>query len=526
MLHQLLSSVVILSLPGAAYAGPTAYLDAAGGVSTASVESRAAPTPELAGRITATGSTSPRSLEDRFADVVNVRDFGAVGDGSTSDTAAIQAAIDAVSARGGGEVRIPPGTWRCNVKVGSKVVLRGAGRATVLKAVAGSNEAVVEGRHFAALTGKRFDSSDIDAGDNYVQLNDLTIDGDQASQTSGWGVRLWGRSYTWRNVVVQNCRSGGIWTEFTTHPGSSPEDLLESFFDDIKVTNNGGNGWTYRGPHDSVINGLIAARNSGYGFQNEGRAGGYNGGVSGTNWNAWLNAKGAYKLDWTVPSLINFHAAGEGTIGLDVSRATGMSQFIGAHLYSCAVGAVLRGVGQALIGSISHNTTAGVRLAGASLSTIDITGTASEGAAFDVVSEEGPNTVRATVSTNGTGKLVTGTFHSADVLSILDGYDGSGIFQSPARSRATAPASDHVVTITSAAPFSIPNPSRSTNVGERMTVRVRNASGGPLGKATWGAAYRLAPWTSPASGHSRSIDFQFDGALWIEASRTSADVPN
>jgi polygalacturonase len=43
--------------------------------------------------------------------VLNVRDFGALGDGATKDTAAIQQAIDRCSVLGGGEVLIPAGNY-------------------------------------------------------------------------------------------------------------------------------------------------------------------------------------------------------------------------------------------------------------------------------------------------------------------------------------------------------------------------------------------------------------------------------
>lgn len=62
--------------------------------------------------------------------------------------------------------------------------------------------------------------------------------------------------------------------------------------------------------------------------------------------------------------------------------------------------------------------------------------------------------------------------------------------------------------------------------GQQITVKISNTSGGALGAVTWAAAFKLAAWTSPATGFNRSIVFEYNGVNWIEVSRTPADVPN
>lgn len=65
------------------------------------------------GFIAAGTGAAARTVQAKLRDVVNVADFGAVGNGSTDDTAAIQAAINALGTTGG-IVQIP-NTFKCRV---------------------------------------------------------------------------------------------------------------------------------------------------------------------------------------------------------------------------------------------------------------------------------------------------------------------------------------------------------------------------------------------------------------------------
>lgn len=118
----------------------------------------------------------------------NIKDFGAVGDGVTDDTAAIQAAIDAAFAAGGGEVVVPEGTFIISgngdptsgcLMIKSNVTISGEGMgASTLKLADGYNGNVT------GLIRSAYGEETHDFG-----LNNLTLDGNRANTTGkvdGW----------------------------------------------------------------------------------------------------------------------------------------------------------------------------------------------------------------------------------------------------------------------------------------------------------------------------------------------------
>ncbi|MGL4317112.1 MAG: glycosyl hydrolase family 28-related protein [Pseudomonas sp.] len=85
-----------------------------------------------------------RTVAARLSDVASVKDYGAVGNGVSDDTSAIQAAETAVAAAGGGILIFPPGNYlitRTINKQSSNVLWLGAGKGAEHDAGAGEDSA-------------------------------------------------------------------------------------------------------------------------------------------------------------------------------------------------------------------------------------------------------------------------------------------------------------------------------------------------------------------------------------------------
>ena len=114
-------------------------------------------------------------LAASVAPLFNVKEYGATGNGSTDDRAAIQAAINAAVAAGGGQVFLPPGEYALASKItlGDNVEFAGSGSATVLKPA------------FASIDTNRVIDNDWVAGNSNISLRNFKLDRTGSNITHG-----------------------------------------------------------------------------------------------------------------------------------------------------------------------------------------------------------------------------------------------------------------------------------------------------------------------------------------------------
>lgn len=225
-----------------------------------------------------------RTQHDVNADYISVKDFGAVGDGVTNDTNAIQTAINYASLNGVG-LYAPSGRYRVDkLYLKPHVSITGEYIGDEGKGTSFLGNGV-EDVFYGINTNELFQTSGVGAEVPYVHhvtLKGFEIDGgvngvDVAFSPSlnGRGIAIFGSSLNFVDIDVINTGGHGIETAYHDSAAEWSLYFRESSFRNIRIRNVGKHGWWYRGPHDaklldvSIINASRCADNTYDGFISE-----------------------------------------------------------------------------------------------------------------------------------------------------------------------------------------------------------------------------------------------------------------
>lgn len=194
----------------------------------------------------------------------SVVDYNATGDGTTDDTTAVQAAIDACNAAGGGVVFFPEGTYICSTLTWySNIYGVGVGmQSSILKLKAGTDDDLIKGYNFASLTG-----GDTVDGIHDFGFRDLKLDGNKDNNAStSWCLRFYGYRPFLQDVWVANGNDGGIYSQGFTSTDPINGANRYGRFSNVEVSSCGGDGVYINGIGDSIFSECVIHNNSGDGI--------------------------------------------------------------------------------------------------------------------------------------------------------------------------------------------------------------------------------------------------------------------
>jgi hypothetical protein len=193
------------------------------------------------------------TVQAKLREIISVKDFGAVGDGVTDDTAAIQAAVDAVGAAGGGTVYFPAGTysvvngnpsaggWDSQIAIWVKtdnVHLVGAGvGATIIKLANNGNAHVVK---FGSRSGTIITVSN-------CSISNMSIDGNRTNQTTPTVPDFhWGGVDVASGATQVDVRNMHIYETTYYGVGYQQDVFVNCVVENVVIENTGADGFDWK----------------------------------------------------------------------------------------------------------------------------------------------------------------------------------------------------------------------------------------------------------------------------------------
>jgi hypothetical protein len=221
----------------------------------------------LIGFIQAGVGAVARTIQSKLREIMSVEDFGADSD-AVDNTAAFQAAIDAVASAGGGQLRIGAKTYNFTgtVVLKSKVELVGRGAASTILQQNTASLPLIKSDQFDTLTG-----TNNPGGIRRACIRGMTLQGTlsgsvPAGTTTQNGVAIFGYGCVFEDVQIRYFGGVGLYTEWAT-PGTAPDSgYFDGFTENrvfgLKSYMNGLSGIKCAGANDGQWLGVISYSNN------------------------------------------------------------------------------------------------------------------------------------------------------------------------------------------------------------------------------------------------------------------------
>jgi hypothetical protein len=167
--------------------------------------------------------------------VINIKDYGAKGDGTTNDTSAFASAFSFLKTEGGGMIVVPEGEYVAYLDIPSYCGVTGTGKKSIIKLPNNANRPVIQ-----------LESENT----QFIHLSHLSVNGNKAGQTSSEA----------KGVLLKN-QLANITNSFFPN-----ENDGRHYVDNLYIYNTLGNGFEVHGRGESQINNVQVRKSNEHGF--------------------------------------------------------------------------------------------------------------------------------------------------------------------------------------------------------------------------------------------------------------------
>jgi hypothetical protein len=164
-----------------------------------------AQTPFTSFPFAAKGASHPRTMPDRLADIINVKDFGAKGDNLTNDQPAIQNAVNWTTSRARGLIFFPPGIYKVNAPIDLSYIMGSDSLQHSFVMTGCGDQSRIIGNFNDFIIKRSPGTYNRTSGDGSMVIENLTVANGNVTNPLAGAIQI----YPQVGTLIANCRISG-----------------------------------------------------------------------------------------------------------------------------------------------------------------------------------------------------------------------------------------------------------------------------------------------------------------------------